>query len=129
MEKHLGPYETWGTTSALYADGSATGRHVPGFAIEVQYACGDGFVLITSYDCPFEEAQNFLLLDRAFRVTGREFLGVMYGSYMLMKSYVVDDSRIALEFAGDDRPWILDVRPDRWRRSRRLRLVRSSATT
>jgi len=122
LEKHLGPYATWGTTSALYADDVPTGQRVPGFVIEGQYACGDGYVLITSYDCLFEEAQNFLLLDNRHQVVSETFLGVMYGSYVLMKNYPVSDCEIALEFAGVPEPWILEVHPDHWLSSRRLRL-------
>jgi hypothetical protein len=114
LEKHSGPYHAWGTTSALYADGILTNQRVPGFVIEGQYACADGYILITSYDCPFEEAQNFLLLDKKYQIISQEFLGVMYGSYLLMKNYAISDSEIALEFAGDPEPWTLEVCPDRY---------------
>jgi hypothetical protein len=97
---------------------------VPGLEIEGQYECDNGYVLITSYDCPFEEAQNFLLLDSRFRVVSRKFLGVMYGSYLLMKNYVIDESRIALQFAGEDSLWTLQVRSRHWPAFRKLRLWR-----
>jgi hypothetical protein len=72
LEKHTGPYETWGTNSALFADGNSTGKRVPGFVIEGQYAWNGGYLLITSYDCPFEESQEFLLLDCEFRLICKE---------------------------------------------------------
>lgn len=126
LEKHTEAYETWGTRSVLFADGLAAGLSVPGFEIEGQYGCGEGYLLITSYDCPFEEAQNFLLLDSRYRVVCRKFLGVTYGSYLLMENYMIDESRIALQFAGEKSPWMLQVHPRRWPAFRKLRLRRPS---
>ena len=126
LEKHAGPYHTWGTSSALCIDGVLTGKQVPGFLIEGQYARDDLSVLITSYDCPFEEAQNFLLLNAECNVISELFLGQMFGSYLLMKNYLIGDGEVALEFAGYDVPWILHVDPNWWPANQKMWLQRPS---
>ncbi len=124
LGEHIGPRETWGTTSELFVDHAATGRRIPGLLIEGQYACDAGYVLIMSYDCSFEESLTFLLLDPEFRIVSERTLEAMYNSYLLMKNYVIGDNDIGLELAGEDRPWTLKVRPNSWPSFRRLRIRR-----
>lgn len=59
LEKHDGPYESWPRLTRLFANGVDTGKKVPGFIIEAQYQCRDGYLLITSQDCLFEESNDF----------------------------------------------------------------------
>ena len=70
----------------------------------------------TSYDCPFEESQEFLLLDCEFRLLCNKRLEVMYGSYLLMNNSLVGPAggRVGISrvenvgrFAGAAKP--LDV--------------------
>jgi hypothetical protein len=126
LEEHAGPYETWPGKSALYADTVPTDCTVPGYVIEGQYSWDGGFLLITSYDCPSEESQEFVLLDSSFQFLSKKSLGVMHGSYLLMSHQVVSDDGIELLFAGGER-WRLQVRPGKWPACRRLRLQRQSS--
>ena len=109
LETHTGPYESWPLVSELMDDGVPTGCRIPGYVIERQYACGQNFLLITSYDCPFEEAQNFLLLDSAFQIIAKKFLGVAYDTYRLIDARPIADDVIEIVFDGDDR-WRLQIR-------------------
>jgi hypothetical protein len=84
LSKHNGAYEQWPQHTPLLADGANTGKCVPGYVIEAQYRCGEHYLLINSWDCPFEEAQTFLLLSSSFDVLYEETLGAPYASYLLM---------------------------------------------
>ncbi len=50
-------------TRPLIVDGEASGQRVPGYVIDAQYRCAAGTLLVTSFDCLFEESNTFLLLD------------------------------------------------------------------
>lgn len=80
LATHEGDYQTWPETTALLRDGQPTGTRVPGYVIEAQYRCGDRYLLATSWDCPFEEAQTFVLLSADFKVLGRTDYGTWYAS-------------------------------------------------
>ena len=110
LEVHEGPYESWPAKSKLLADGAWTGERVPGCSIERQYTCDRHYLLVTSYDCPFEESQNFLLLDSRFRVVAKRFLGAPYDTFVLMDARPTGDRTIELVFAGDS-TWYLEIRP------------------
>ncbi len=83
LEKHIGAYETWPLKTRLFFDGVDTGTSVPGFCIEAQYECHEGYLLAMSWDCPFEEANDFVLLDRAFKLLARKTLGAWYHTFLL----------------------------------------------
>jgi hypothetical protein len=83
LESHAGPYETWPRRTRLYFNGEFTGVSIPGFIIEAQYQLARGFLLITSQDCPFEESNDFLLLDSQFKQLAHNELLVPYGSFLL----------------------------------------------
>ena len=74
LQQHDGPYAAWPLTSALRLDGQDTGQRVPGFVIDAQYDTPLGALLITSWDCLFEEANDFLLLGSTHRVVARKQL-------------------------------------------------------
>jgi hypothetical protein len=80
LEKHDGPYESWPLTSELRRRGEPTGARVPGYVIEAQYRCGDRYLLATSWDCPFEEMQTFVLLSSELKVLARRDYGAAYAT-------------------------------------------------
>ena len=67
LAKHVGPYEHWPARTALLCDGVPTGTQIEGYVIEAQYRCEAGHLLITSFDCPFEESNSFTLLTSVSR--------------------------------------------------------------
>lgn len=125
LEAHAGPYDRWPATTALLADGLPTGARVPGYVIDAQFATPLGTLLVTSYDCPFEEANTFLLLDDAHRIVARTDLGAMYASWLLAGCWPTSATSLALHY-HQDLFHDLDLLPPGgwWRRRPRLRLRR-----
>ena len=68
LAKHDVPYEEWPSRTELLVERAAVGVAIPGYVIEAQYRCGPGHLLITSYDCPFEEASTFIPLGTDYSV-------------------------------------------------------------
>jgi hypothetical protein len=83
LAQHSGPYESWPSRTQLFLDGRDTGSAITGYVVEGQYQYADGYLLITSHDCPFEETSSFVLLDWSFRHLATKNLFVPYGSFMI----------------------------------------------
>jgi hypothetical protein len=98
LEAHAGPYKSWPTTSLLRVDGRQTGARVPGYVIEAQYESPLGDLLITSFDCLFEESNSFVLLDQAYSVVTQTELLVPYSTFLLHEHWVIDASTIGLHY-------------------------------
>jgi hypothetical protein len=98
LQPHDGPYKSWPTTSLLRVDGQQTGARVPGYVIEAQYESSLGDLLITSFDCPFEESNSFVLLDQAYSLIAQTELLVPYSSFLLHEHWVIDASTIGLHY-------------------------------
>ena len=63
LEKHRGPYEQWPMRTRVIVDGVPHPTlTIPGYELLRQYQTDLGFVLITNYDCPFEEAVSITLV-------------------------------------------------------------------
>lgn len=67
LMQHAGAYEDRPLKTPLLYDGEATGVSLPGYDIRGQYRCNAGYLIITDWDCPFEEMNEFILLDQTFR--------------------------------------------------------------
>jgi hypothetical protein len=98
LAAHDGAYEDWPLRTPLLADGALTRTTVPGYVIDGQYRCDDGYLLITSWDCPFEESYDFLLLSDDFTQLSRASLGVPYGTYLLHAHWPIDERSVRLHF-------------------------------
>jgi hypothetical protein len=101
LEKHEGPYEKRPLTSKLTVNGHDTLTRLSGFVIEGAYRCSAGYLIITSWDCPFEEANTFTLLNSGFEIVSQASLGVMYDTYLLEKHWPISASAIRLHYYGD----------------------------
>lgn len=97
---HAGPYDQWPRQTSLLHDGRPTATMVPGYVIEAQYRCDDGYLVVTSYDCPFEEANEFLLLSDTFHMLASTSLGQPYASYWLYAHWPVSPNEVRLHY-GD----------------------------
>ena len=125
LQQHEGPYAAWPLTSALRLDGQDTGQRVPGFVIDAQYDTPLGALLITSWDCLFEEANDFLLLGRTHRVVARKQLGAPYASYLLHAHWPVDAHTLVLHYQNHLFYTLTVLAPSGlWRCAPRLRLRR-----
>lgn len=124
LEQHSGPYEDWPTRTLLIDGGTPTRTRVPGYNLLHQFELPMGFLLITDYDCPFEEATSFLLLDADREVRATRTLGAPYASFLLDRVQVLDDTSLLAYFYDND-AWKLTIRkPGLWFGRPRLRLVR-----
>jgi hypothetical protein len=136
LETHDGPYDAWPATSGLLVDDVPIAVRLPGSVIDAQYDTPHGALVVTSYDCPYEEAYEFLLLDRAHRPVARRTLGVPYGTFLLDAHWPERDDTLVLHFQRHDfrrlrigPPWPLVGRTPRlrlepvlaWRRDARMR--------
>lgn len=118
LEAHDGPYAQWPSTSRLWFRGAFTGTRVPGYRIEAQYRSPAGVLLITSFDCPYEEANIFVLLDDAHRVLARAALQTAFASHLLNAHWPTGPQSLAL-FYDRDRFMTLTLEPrSGWRRGR-----------
>jgi hypothetical protein len=123
LATHTGRYENWPLRTPLFADGVPTNATVPGYVIDGQYRCDDGYLLITSWDCPFEESYDFVLLSDDFRQLSHATLGVPYGTYLLHAHWPLDDRSVQLHFQTSQF-YTLSIRPPgRLRRRPHLTLV------
>lgn len=98
LAKHKGPHARWPVKTALLCDGLLTGTQIEGCVIEAQYRCVAGHLLITSFDCPYEEANRFTLLDEHFQVLAAIELRVPYGSFLLNAHWPLDAHTLRLHY-------------------------------
>lgn len=95
----------------LYFNGQLTHAFIAGLVIEGQYRCvlpnkTSGYLIITSFDCPFEESTEFSLLDEAFRLIATTSLAQMYDSFLLHSHWPIADNRLRLHYYGQ---FVLDL--------------------
>lgn len=109
LEQHDGPYESWPSRSRLIDAGTLTQIRVLGYNLLHQFELTAGFLLITDYDCPFEEATTFALLAADLHILGTRTLGAPYASFLLDRVEVVDDTSLRAVFYEDD-IWHVSIR-------------------
>ena len=95
----------------LYFNGQHTHTFITGRVIEGQYRCvlpnkTSGYLVITSFDCPFEESTEFSLLDEAFKIIATTSLAQMYDSFLLYAHWPMADNRLRLHYYGQ---FVLDL--------------------
>jgi hypothetical protein len=81
--------DTEAITQPLYFNQQATGVNIAGRQLEAQYHCTlpngtQGYLLLTSYDCPFEESTECSLLDASFKLVASRSLSQSYHSFYSM---------------------------------------------
>jgi len=101
LEKHDGPYEKWPPRSRLSLDGKPTDISLPGYALLYQFETSNGYILVTDYDCPFEEITNFALISKQLRLQSCRWLGWMYETFLLERIEWIDDRTFTAFFCGN----------------------------
>lgn len=102
LETHEGPYSSWPLRSRLFADGAPTPVRVPGYVLLRQFELPDGhYLLATDYDCPFEEATNFILLGPDLKMLSHRSVGAMYSTFQLKHIAWHDAQHFTASFFGD----------------------------
>lgn len=114
LARHAGPYAEWPRTTPLWRDGAPTATAVPGYALLRQYVLpGPRYLLITDWDCPYEEATEVLLIDGDLRLRARRSFGAPYASCWLSAARPADDGEaLELELCDCER-WRVEVLPRR----------------
>ncbi len=111
---HPGEYATWPERTPLLSIDGATDLAILGYSLRHQFEVDGEFLLITDFDCPFEESTCMTLIDRDLRIRAERSLAVPYGSFQLEKVEVIDSRSLELWFYGSG-SWRLSVRErSRW---------------
>src|SRR5262245_58093624 len=101
LEKHDGPYETWPLRSRLSLDDKRTDISLPGYTLLYQFETSNGYILVTDYDCPFEEITNVALISKQLRLQSCRWLGWMYETFLLERIEWIDDRTFTAFFCGN----------------------------
>lgn len=88
--------------SSLLYKGQETGVDVQGIVLDHQFSLSDGYVLVTSWDCPFEEGYEVSLLNREMKLVSHKSIGPIYSSYQLDSMEVVGKSAFRLLFTNGE---------------------------
>lgn len=111
LQAHLGEYKNWPLKTLLQKNGESTTTYLPGYEVLYQFELpAVEYLLITDWDCPFEEATEFILLDSTLKILAKRKLAVPYGSFLLENLQVLNEHTIHLEFDNKDY-WQLSVMP------------------
>lgn len=109
LEKYEGPYEEWPLGSRLFLDGESTGISLPGYVLLHQFETPYGYVLVTDWDCPFEEATQFALVSKQLRLLSCRWLGRPYQSFLLSRLKWIND-RTFIAVIYPENCWRLVIR-------------------
>lgn len=136
LASRAGDDRNWPLQTLLLQNGVPTACQVPGYRLLHQFRTETGdYLLICDWDCPFEEASEFVLLNRELQVLARRSLALPYASFVLDGVEIVSPDELRLNYYPDQQ-WALRVTgPIQWlpgflgrcrflRWSRRLRLRR-----
>lgn len=84
LDTHDGPCETWPSRTHVLVDGVRSALAVSGYVLLRQFETPAAYLLVTDYDCPFEEAVTFTLVSKdPMKVRARRTVGAMYASCRL----------------------------------------------
>jgi hypothetical protein len=84
LEKHRGAYEKWPRQTRLLADGVMLDLAINGYTLLKQFETEAGYLLVTDFDCMYEEVISFTLIDRACtRVLSNRQIGAPCQTYWL----------------------------------------------
>jgi len=83
LQEHDGEYENRPLKSLLYCCGEALGVKVPGYVIDKQFELENYFLLFISWDCPFEEGCEIVVLNKLNKIVGSYSFTAFYSSYNL----------------------------------------------
>ncbi|HGL6719451.1 hypothetical protein NTJ56_12620 [Burkholderia contaminans] len=111
LETHDGPYETWPSRTHARVNGERCGLTVSGYVLLSQFETPDAYLLVTDYDCLFEEAVTFTLVSKdPLKALARRTIGAMYASCHLDAMTWADDRHFSATFAGIEGRWDFTIR-------------------
>ena len=108
---HSGAYKDWPLKTPLLLNGQPTSLVIPGFQLLHQFQLQSGeYLLITDWDCPFEEATEFLLISGDFKIIARKKLGTPYASFLLDSVEVLNNHQLKVTIFENDH-FLLTIKP------------------
>jgi hypothetical protein len=108
LEKHTGAYEAWPLQSRLIVDGVMQSVVLPGYDLLYQFETSYGFLLVTDFDCPFEQTTCFTLLSPALDTLASRSFGAWYISFWLDSLSWVDERKLLFSFI-DEGEWQMRI--------------------
>ena len=82
----------------MYYSGISLGIKVLGYVIEKQFELTDYFLLLISWDCPFEEGCEIVVLNKSKNIVGCYSFNAPYNSYNLIAIVELSSHRYKLTF-------------------------------
>ncbi|AIO33398.1 hypothetical protein DM39_2280 [Burkholderia cenocepacia] len=111
LETHSGPYESWPSRTRVLVDGAPSELAISGYVLLRQFETPDAYLLVTDYDCLFEEAVTFTLVSkRRLKVLAKRTVGAMYASCHLSDMTWTDDRHFSATFDDIDGRWDFTIR-------------------
>ncbi|MGS0892569.1 hypothetical protein ACVBGC_08480 [Burkholderia stagnalis] len=111
LEAHAGPYESWPPRTRVMMDGMRSGLAVSGYVLLRQFETPAAWLLVTDYDCPFEEAVTFTLVSKdRLKVLAARTVGAMYATCHLDDVTWADDRHFSATFVHIDGRWDFTIR-------------------
>ncbi|MBX9295921.1 hypothetical protein ACFFU8_14975 [Chromobacterium piscinae] len=104
LAEHPDQIHSW-----LWMNGKRTSTWLKGLSLLHQFRFADGYLLISDFDCPFEEVTVFTLLDLRLRKVCSRSIGAMYSSFLLSGIEWRSPCHALLDFGGGDY-WELNIR-------------------
>lgn len=94
FKKPHSPYEAWKLESELLMNAKHTNICIPGFFIEAQYAYKNLYLIVTSWNCCYEDSLEILLLSKELQVISKKHIGQIYSSVLLESHEVIAEDRV-----------------------------------
>ena len=111
LAKHSGEYKDWPLKTPLFLNGEPTSLAIPGFQLLHQFQLQSGdYLLITDWDCMFEEATEFLLISNDFKISARKTLGAPYASFLLDTVEILNSNQLKVTIFENDY-FLLTIKP------------------
>jgi hypothetical protein len=89
-----GPYETWSLCSELIKDDKRTGKYIPDFMIGAQHTYKDLYLIVTSWNYPFEKSQEFIFLSKDLTVMCKKHIGHIYSTILLEDHEAIAEDQV-----------------------------------
>ncbi|MBK5413163.1 hypothetical protein [Pseudomonas sp. TH31] len=101
LVQHHGPDENWPEKNPVIIDGRASSLAISGFNLLRQYETAAGYLLVTDFDCPYEEAVCFVLVSQDLEtVLSERTICQMYSSFWLDEVVWLDEANFYATLDG-----------------------------
>lgn len=102
IQEYEGEYEKRPLKSLLYYCGEALGTKVSGYVVEKQFELAYYFLLLISWDCPFEEGYEIIVINKLQKIVGNYSFTPFYNGYNLCAVAELSKNHFKLTFNESD---------------------------